>query len=369
MEKESAFKNFINKNVVLNISKEIQKVYPEFKVKKFNKVATELAPLEFRARAMIISDYLKMTLPQDYPQALKILVKVLKNNQLSGFTLWAFSEFISQHGLDNFDESMQAMYELTRHFTSEFAVRPYFAKDHKKVLDYFHNWAFDENVHVRRWVSEGSRPLLPWGLRLHVFKERPQLSVALLEHLKFDDELYVRKSVANHLNDIAKFNPSLVIKTLLAWQKSCPKAHADKINWIKKQALRTLIKKGHPEALKLIGASSKVDVELKNFKTSQSNYKLKDKLSFNFSIQSKSKKTQNLVVDYVIYFVKSNGSLSAKVYKLKSFDLKPKQTLNLQKNHSLKPITTMTYYSGVHFVALKINGKESAKIKWHFNAK
>lgn len=369
MEKESAFKNFINKDVVLNISKEIQKVYPQFETKKFNKVADELQPLEFRARAMIISDYLKKTLPPNYPQALKILVKVLKNKQLNGFTLWAFSEFISQHGLDHFDESMMAMYELTRHFTSEFAVRPYFVKDHKKVLTYFHKWAFDENVHVRRWVSEGSRPLLPWGLRLHIFKNNPKLSVALLEHIKYDEELYVRKSVANHLNDVAKFDASLVIETIESWQKNCPTAHKDKIDWIKKQALRTLIKKGHPQALKLMGASRKVDVQLKNFKTSKTLYKLNDKLNLNFTIQSKSNKTQNLVIDYVIYFVKANGSLSTKVYKLKSFELKPKQNVVIEKNHSLKPITTMTYYSGTHFVALKINGKESLKLKWNFKAK
>ena len=366
MEKESAFKNFINKDVVLNISKEIAKVHPQFDSKKFNKVADELKPLEFRARAMINSDDLKMTLPPSYPQALKILVQVLKKEQLSGFTLWAFSEFIAQHGLEHFDESMQAMHELTRHFTSEFAIRPYFVKDHKKVLTYFHKWAFDKNVHVRRWVSEGSRPLLPWGLRLHIFKDNPKLSVALLEHLKYDEELYVRKSVANHLNDVAKFDATLVIKTIEAWQKNCPTQHKEKINWIKKQALRTLIKKGRPQALKLMGASSKVDIQLKNFKTSKNLYKLNDKLHFNFSIQSKSKKTQNLIVDYVIYFVKSNGSVSPKVYKLKSFDLKPKQSLIIEKNHSLKPITTMMYYSGAHFVALKINGKESSKVKWNF---
>lgn len=366
MEKESAFKNFINKQSVQSIANEISKVHPSFKSKEFVQVSKKLAALEFRARAMIISDYLRKTLPEDYPQALKILVKVLRRKNLSGFTLWAFSEFISQHGTDHFDESMYAMYELTQHFTSEFAVRPYFIKDHKKTLSYFHKWAADKNVHVRRWVSEGARPLLPWGLRLHVFKENPELSVALLEHLKYDDELYVRKSVANHLNDVAKFAPDLVLSTLAKWQKECPKEQLDKINWIKKQALRTLIKKGNPKALKMVGAADKVEIALDDFKTSKSAYKMNDKLNFSFSISSKSKKKQNIVIDYVIYFVKANRKISPKVYKLKTFELSPKQTLLIEKNHSLKPITTMRYYGGEHFVALKINGKETEKLKWRF---
>lgn len=366
MEKESAFKNFINKKSVESIATEISKVYSSFNSKEFMPVSEKLAPLEFRARAMIISDYLRKTLPQDYPLALKILVKVLRRKKLSGFTLWAFSEFIAQHGTDHFDESMHAMYELTQHFTSEFAVRPYFIKDPTKTLTYFHKWATDKNMHVRRWVSEGSRPLLPWGLRLHVFKDNPELSVALLEHLKYDDELYVRKSVANHLNDVAKFAPDLVLGTLAKWQKECPKEHLNKINWIKKQALRTLIKKGNPKALKMMGAADNVKIALADFKTSKSSYKLNDKLNFSFSICSKSKKKQNIVVDYVIYFVKANQENSPKVYKLKAFELAPKEKLQLEKNHSLKAITTMRYYSGEHFVALKINGKETEKLKWKF---
>lgn len=367
MESENAFKNLINDNVVDQIAREIKLFYPDFNSKKFSVVSKRFPDLELKARVVAISQALKLYLPPEYPNALRILVKVIKNKKLSGFSLWPFSEFIGQHGLDHFDESLQAMYYLTKEFTSEFAVRPFFIKDHKKVLKFFHRWVTDKNVHIRRFVSEGSRPLLPWGLRLNIFKENPQLSVALLNDLKHDPELYVRKSVANHLNDVTKFNPDLVIQTLRQWEKDVPTEHANKIAWIKRHGLRTLIKKGHPSALKLMGVSDQAQVEIKNLKSDKINYKSNDKLNFKFTVQSKSAKKQKLIIDYVIYFVKANAKTTPKVFKLKTLTLEPKENLVVEKNHSLRPITTMVFYKGTHFLSIKVNGREFEKIKWNFN--
>lgn len=364
---ENAFKNWINSDVVRLISEEIKKVYPQFDQKTFEVVSSKLAPLELKARVLLICDQLYKTLPH-YPQALKIIRAVLKTKKIKGFSLWPFSEFIGKYGLEDFDESMHAMYELTQHFTSEFCIRPFFIKDHKKTLSYFKKWAQDQNVHVRRWVSEGSRPLLPWGLRLDLFKNDPTHTLPLLNTLKYDEELYVRKSVANHLNDISKHHPDIVIETLKKWEKGCPQKHNNKIQWIKRHALRTLIKKGNHKALKLMGVGGPAKVQIISLHLKQKNLKVGDTLAFQLDIQSTSTKKQKLIIDYAIHFVKKNGSTSPKVFKLKTFELAPREKVKLTKKHSLKKITTMVYNSGIHKLAVQINGKNLKEATFNLRA-
>lgn len=367
MESDSAFKNFINKNVVDSIGREVQHIYPEFGFKEFVKVSDKLAPLELKARVLLITAELKKHLPDSYNEAVKILVKAMERDQLKGFELWPFSEYISQFGLEHFDESMKAMYVLTQKFTSEFAVRPFILKNHSKVLNYFKKWATDKNVHIRRWVSEGSRPILPWGGKIPLFIMDPTHTILLLDKLKFDEELYVRKSVANHLNDISKNHPHVVIDVLKMWQKSCPEKHQAKLDWIKRQALRTMIKKGDKKALEMMGVTGEAKVKISEIKLNKKKFKMGDKLEFSFDLTSTSKSKQKLVVDYAIDFVKAGGKKSAKVFKLKSFELGAKETLTIKKSHSLKAITTMKYYKGLHHIFIQVNGKKLAEASWQFD--
>lgn len=368
MKKEKkAFKEWINQDLVDKLAQEITDVYSTFNSKEFRKVSRMLSQFELKGRVLIITAELKKHLPEEYLKSLEIIINVIQRKNLKGFELWPFSEFIGQFGLNHFNESMNAMYLLTQQFTSEFAIRPFFLKDHQKVLKYFHRWSKDKNLHVRRWVSEGSRPLLPWGLKLSQFIDSPQLTISLLENLKFDEELYVRKSVANHLNDISKHHPDLIIKTLQEWEKSCPKIHIQKINWIKRQALRTLIKKGNLKALKLMGVSSKTEIKISDFKLNQIKFKLNDKLNFEFKITSQSNKEQTLVIDYKIDFIKSNGKLSPKIFKLKTIKLDAKKSLKIKKSHHLRAITTMKYYKGKHKLSIQVNGAICSEVNWDFN--
>lgn len=367
MDNDSAFKNFINKTVVETIGHEITEVYPKFPLKDFLKVSHKLAPLELKARVLAITAELKKNLPDSYPEAVAILVKVIRRDKLSGFSLWPFSEYISQFGLDHFDESMKAMYELTQKFTSEFAIRPFLLKNHAKVLRYFSKWASDKNVHVRRWVSEGSRPILPWGGKIPLFIMDPTHTLLLLDKLKFDEELYVRKSVANHLNDITKNHPQVVIDVLSMWQKSCPPKHQDKLDWIKKQALRTLIKKGDKKALAMMGVKGEAKIKTGELTLNQKRYLLGDKIEFTLTIKSTSPSKQKLVVDYGIDFVKAAGKKSTKIFKLKTFDLGPGESMVIKKSHSLKKITTMTFYPGLHHLMIQINGRKIAEKSFLFD--
>jgi 3-methyladenine DNA glycosylase AlkC len=367
MDKPSAFKNLISSDVVKNIASEISKVYPEFKSKEFSKLSSELSLLELKARVLLITERLKIYLPQDYLKALTILTKVMDNHKLSGFSLWPFSEYIGQFGLEHFDESLDAMRKMTELFTSEFAIRPFFLKNHTKVLKYFMKNSTHKNAHVRRWVSEGSRPLLPWGTRLPIFVMDPTHTLHLLEKLKFDDELYVRKSVANHLNDIAKNHPHVVVEVLRAWEKSCPTEHKAKIEWVKRHALRVLIKKGYQPALKLMGAE-KVKVKTGEIKLLKSKLKVNDTLTFEIVVKSLAPRDQKIIVDYIIDFIKASGKHGTKIYKLKTLKLKAGEEVVLKKNHSLKPITTMKYYSGKHNLAIQVNGEVVGSIVFELKA-
>lgn len=367
-ENPNAFKNFINDAVVKKIGNGISQFYSSFDKKSFLKLSKDLAPLELKARVLLITKHLKVHLPDNYPEALKILINAMKRADLKGFELWPFSEYISQFGLDHFDESLNGMYELTQRFTSEWAIRPFFVRDHKRVLKQFSKWATDKNVHVRRWVSEGSRPLLPWGQKLQVFIQNPEHTLVLLEKLKFDNELYVRKSVANHLNDISKHHPERVIEVLGRWQKTVTANDQEKLTWITRHALRTLIKKGHPGALKLMGVDGKASVKVTDIELNQKTFKLNDSLEFSFHLKSTSKKRQKIIVDYAIDFQKANGKNGMKVFKLKTLTLEGSEEILIKKKHSLKPITTMKYYTGLHHLYIQVNGHILKDISWKLKA-
>ena len=361
----NAFKNFINKEVTKRLATAIQGQYPSFNTKRFLQLNRELDQLELKQRVKLVTHHLKLNLELPYPESLNILVNAMEEGDLKGFELWPFSEFISQFGLDHFDLSLKALYQMTSRFTAEFAIRPYLLKDHKRVLKFFNKWVKDKNVHIRRWVSEGSRPLLPWGERLPLFVMDPTHTILLLDQLKFDEELYVRKSVANHLNDISKNHPQVVIDLIRLWEKDTPPVHQDKMNWIKRHALRTLIKKGDKRALKVMGVSDKTLASVKHLSTNKSLFNLHDDLVFSFRLESQGKKTQKMVVDYVIDFMKSSGKMGKKVYKLKTLELKPGEKIELKKKHSLKPITTMKYYSGTHHLMIQVNGEIMGQISFY----
>lgn len=364
MENKNAFKHWINEDVAFNIAESIQIHYPQFDSKSFLKLAPKLKNLELKARVLEITQGLKKHLPMDYPVATKLLIKVIKNSNLKGFNLWPFSEYFSQFGTDHFEVSLQAMLPLTEKFTSEFAIRPFLLKNPSTVFGFLEQHVNHPSAHVRRWISEGTRPYLPWGAKVLQIAENPEWTLKLLEKLKYDDELYVRKSIANHLNDHSKKHPKLVIETLKRWQNEATKKHFEKIEWIKRHALRTLIKKGDAGALKLMGVDRRIDIEVGKIKLNKKFFKLGEKLDFEFEIQSSSNKPQKLIVDYGIDFMKSNGKLKTKIYKLKTLKLLPKEKIKIKKVHSLKKITTMRFYSGKHQLKIQINGKFFDDVTW-----
>ena len=363
---ENAFKNLINPSVVKKTSQVFHEIYPSFNRKRFEKISQHLSDLELKQRVLLVTKALREELPQDFLADKKILEDVLATKRLSGFELWPLSEYISQYGTEHFEASMDLMYQLTQHFTSEFAIRPFLKINPQKILRKLKSWVNDESVHVRRWISEGTRPLLPWAGHIPSFIAEPA-TLHLLEELKYDEELYVRKSVANHLNDIAKHHPELVIKILGDWVKKSPEIHLDKIQWIKKHALRTLIKKGNKNALALMGVNQDSQFTVGGLKLNQKNFELGETLKFEFWVESGSKKSERLIVDYVIGFMKSNGEVGFKVFKLKSCEMDSGGKIHFLKAHQLKKITTMKFYPGRHQLSIQVNGKILKSTSWNFD--
>ena len=219
-----------------------------------------------------------------------------------------------------------------------------------------HLWSGDENLHVRRLASEGMRPRLPWAPQLTEFIKDPSPVLAVLNKLKDDPELYVRRSVANNLNDIAKDHTDLVVDVLTDWSKGASQG----TEWIIKHAARSLIKSGNVKVLSLLGYNPDVAVDVYDFKASK-NISMGGELEFSFKLESSSSKTENLMVDYIIHFMKANGKTAPKVFKLSKKKIKPGETVNVKSKQSFKPISTRKYYPGKHAISLQINGKVYGK--------
>jgi 3-methyladenine DNA glycosylase AlkC len=363
-ENPNAFKLWINKDVLVSLGRQIAGVYPPFDQKTFVSLAPALEPLELKGRIRAVREQLRRLLPQNYVSALKILMASTKSGKLSGFALWPYTDFIQTYGLERPKESLVALAELTELFTAEFGVRPFLAQDPDASLAFLKTCAKSKNEHLRRWASEGSRPRLPWGERLNIFIEQPKKTLPILELLKNDESLYVRKSVANHLNDISKDHPELVVKLLKRWQHETKPEHLEYIQWITHRALRTLIKNGDVGALSAVGVSAKPKVALTGLTLDKSNYKMGDRLAISFELASLAKSKQTIVVDYIIHFVKSNKTTSPKVFKLKRFELAGNSKVQVMKEHHLKEITTRVYYPGAHAIEIQVNGNVMARRDW-----
>ena len=260
--------------------------------------------------------------------------------------------FVSDHGLDQFEAAMTAQYELTKRFTAEFSIRAFIVHHPQATMERLHAWAHDPNVHVRRLVSEGTRPRLPWAPRLRGFQEDPEPVLALLEILKDDPEEYVRRSVANNLNDIAKDHPDRVVEVAAAWWES---GDANRRRLVR-HGLRTLIKAGHPAALDVLGYGPDSPVEVESVVVTPTDVAIGDSVRIEVTIRNRSDRRGEALVDLVVHFVKSNGHTSPKVFKGGERSVPPGERHTITKTVSLKQHSTRTHHPGTHRVDVQLNG-------------
>ncbi|MBL7883068.1 MAG: DNA alkylation repair protein, partial [Bacteroidia bacterium] len=299
-----------------NLATQVQKLYPSFNKKSFlQNTCSSLEDLSLNQRLRNTSVVLKKHLPDNYKKTISLFYDVIETMP-KGYTSLVFPDFVGLYGHNDFKMSMDALKHFTSFGSSEFAIREFLRNDFSKTIKVMEGWAIDQNYHIRRLASEGSRARLPWSFKLDEVIHNPQSTAVILHSLKEDNELYVKKSVANHLNDISKDNPHYMLQLIDKWDKS--NAHTA---WIVKHASRTLIKKGDKKVLQIFNYEKNEKVEIQNFKIKQPKLKIGETLEFSFFIVSKKSKTQKIVIDYAIHYVKKGGDTSAKVFKLKELDL------------------------------------------------
>jgi 3-methyladenine DNA glycosylase AlkC len=376
-----ALKNLINTDTVERAARALQSAWPAFPQAAFTRQACHgLDALEFKARAMQLADALEATLPSDFGHAADIIETGLAppipldalgepvglasgetragaEAGLSGWVVWSLAEFVARQGMasDRLPRALACLHALTQRFSAEFAIRPFIQRHPGPVLDTLAVWVNDPSAHVRRLVSEGSRPRLPWGLRLQALVADPSPTLPLLLALQDDTSAYVRRSVANHLNDIAKDHPERVAQWV---REHLPEAGTQR-RALLRHASRSLIKQGHAPTLVAWGLDLGFQGEtLLRLPVSQT--RIGGEIVLDVRLNSHSPQAQHLVIDYVVHHVKANGSTRPKVFKGWNLLIQPNSECSLTKMHRLRSVSTRTLYTGRHRIDLQINGQVCA---------
>jgi 3-methyladenine DNA glycosylase AlkC len=309
-----------------------------------------LAPLALLARMRRGSAALRAALPGGFLEAVPVLHAVAPRIDHT-FVGMILPDFVGCYGHEHPAEALELLRYLTRFSSGEFAVREFLRRDLRGTLAVMAQWAGDDNEHVRRLASEGCRPRLPWSFRLEALVADPSPVAPILDRLAADPSLYVRKSVANHLNDISKDHPDWMLARLRGWDLGPPHTA-----WIAKRAARTLIKAGHPGALRLFRFGARPAVRLADFRLAAKRIRLGEALAFSGTLVSTGRRAQRLVVDYVVHYVKQNGTTAPKVFKLAEVELARGGRVAIAKRQVLRDFTTRRHHAGRHRVELQVNG-------------
>ncbi len=360
-----ALKASFGPQVVERIATMLVAAWPQFDAAAFVADALDgFDGLELMARGGQIAAAMRRHLPQDFERAATIVLASLAaadrmaaaevpGGAMASFLYLPHVLFVGRYGLDHFETSMRLQHELTQRFTAEFSIRSFLEHDPDRTLRQLEKWANDPNEHVRRLVSEGSRPRLPWAPRLRSFQRDPTPVLALLEKLKDDPALYVRRSVANNLNDIGKDHPQLLVDTARRW--SIDAGHERR--WIIEHALRSAVKRGDAQALALLGFGHRPRLTPGRVSITPRRASVGDKLTIECELLNPTRQRQSALVDLRVNYVKADGRSAPKVFKLKRIELEPGDAVVLRKRLSLADMTTRRHHAGEHKVELLLNGK------------
>jgi 3-methyladenine DNA glycosylase AlkC len=351
-----------NPGKVAYLASQISAAHPPFQSAQFQQdVVIQFPNLELKQRIAHITECLHAHLPSNYLTALDIILRALppeldptkSDNDFGEFILAPFNHFVAVYGCtaDYLSASLDAMKQMTKRSTAEDAIRFFINAFPEQTLVYLTQCATDDNYHVRRWASEGTRPKLPWSQKLVIAHTHP---LPILDLVFADKTRYVTRSVANHLNDIAKIEPDLVISTLKRWQAS-GRQNEKEMKWMIQHATRTLVKNGNHDALDLLGFGEEPAITISDFVTSTPNVKIGE--PFEFSLTLTPSKSQSLMIDYVMLFASDGKRAGKKVFKLKQIEATAGKPIKIKKKHPMKLMTTRTLYLGQHSITLQVNGK------------
>ncbi|MFJ7755155.1 DNA alkylation repair protein [Peribacillus muralis] len=348
---------------IRDFSEKGRNVYPSFSAQSFqDEVMNEdWDEMKLKERIRHISLTLGRHLPSDYSEALTILYRLEKDCE--GFRYLFFPDFVEVHGLNKEDWalSLEALERFTVRSSAEFAVRAFILLEPMLMIAKMKEWAQSENEHVRRLASEGCRPRLPWGQSLPMFKADPKPVLELLESLKNDPSLYVRKSVANNLNDIAKDHPDAVIQIAKRWH-GFGDPYTD---WIIRRGCRSLVKRADPEVLEMFGYADVLNgptmVAAGFIENEPASIKIGETSELHFGFQVKARGSVKLRIEYAIDFVKAKQKTSRKLFLLADRNFAAGERVDRVKIHNWKDLTTRRHYEGYHKISLLVNGVEVAE--------
>ena len=366
MKAETSFSlkdQLFNPESVGRLADQFAAAMPEFPGQSFQKAVLARFPeLGLKERIDHMTICLRESLPAYYPDAVTILLKALPpeldptltDDDFGDFIIAPYSHFVAHYGCtrEHLTLSLNALREITKRFSAENAIRFFLNEFPAETLAFLDECARDDNYHVRRLASEGSRPKLPWAQKLTIHYGDP---LPLLHQLYADPTRYVTRSVANHLNDISKLDPELVVSTLASWQASEQQA-AKEMDFIIRHSLRSLIKQGHEGALALLGYGETPAIDIVTFQTETPTVKIGE--AFSFTLTLRAKKSQKLLIDYQMQFA-SDGQRAPgqKMFKLKQLELAAGETATIKKKHPMRLMTTRRLFPGEHQIQLQINGQ------------
>ncbi|HVF03220.1 MAG TPA: DNA alkylation repair protein [Frankiaceae bacterium] len=346
------FKDEISPALVAALAAELRGAWPAFPVESFTARATDgLAPLALMERVRHVAGALGETLPARFADAARVLDRAVDSATFTGWMTLPCGEYVAAHGIDEPHVALPLLARLTPKFSSEAPIRPFVERHPDVTFGYLREWTRSDDEHVRRLVSEGTRPRLPWASRLRGLVEDPAPAVALLDVLYDDPSLYVRRSVANHLNDIAKDHPALALEIARRWQAS----GGDGAAWVVRHGLRTLVKRGDPEALGLLGFDHAAAVRLASLTVSPARLPIGGEATIELTLTAD--RATRVVVDYVVHHAGARGTRAPKVFKLTSRTIDPAAPERIVRRHRFREVSVRRLYPGPHRVEIQVNGR------------
>ncbi|PCE64093.1 DNA alkylation repair protein [Sediminicola luteus] len=354
------FKNLYNPTFVNRLAQYGQAVYPAFDPRAFTAsiFTSDWEALELKQRMRRLSEALHEQFPKDFAESGPLLLVLVDHINSQGdkegsIEYMFLPDFVEQYGRNQPELAFDIMEELTQFTSCEFAVRLYLIDRPEVGMKRMRKWSTHPNLHVRRLASEGCRPRLPWAMALPFLKKDPSPILPILERLKSDASEYVRRSVANNLNDISKDHPELALEIATQW-----KGLDNETDWVAKHGSRTLLKQGNPKAMALFGLGHPEGIEISGFTIHTPKIEIGDYLEFSLHLSNTTHKTRKLRLEYGLYYLKANGTHSRKVFKISEKEYAGQTTVNIQRRQSFKPITTRVFHKGHHKLSPIINGVE-----------
>ena len=354
----------ISASTLRTLTRAISAAAPETMLTQLRAAEDRLTGLALRERSDLLRDALLTDLPGSYDHLARTVRAALVEPGFTGWLIWPVTSAIAAKAVaantpEAFDDAMALLAELTGRLTSEFAIRTMLRHDADRALAIVAAWTDSPDDDVRRLASEGTRPYLPWAIRVPEITGRPGVTVPLLEALYRDESDYVRRSVANHLNDLSRENPDLVVETARRWLAD-PAPHT---RALVRHGLRTLIKRGNTDALALMGFAP-ATVEITGPVLHSTSVPFEGSVHFTATVRNAGKEPARLAVDYIVHHRKANGTQTGKTFKLTTATLAPGAQLDVVREHSFRPITTRRYYPGPHAVTLQVNGVPSVRTEF-----